>query len=82
MVGRTRYTVNVQRQRDGAFQQTNCILQNSGHCLQVVEDSKHNFEVVSPGTRNRKSVQIWNREMLTGLVFANILKFVIVVEIR
>jgi hypothetical protein len=41
--------------------------------LQLAEE-KHNFEAVNPGTRNRKSVM--NRGWL-GLVFANILKFVI-----
>jgi hypothetical protein len=55
--------------RDGAFQWTNCISRNSGHCLQVAEDSKHNFEAVNPGTRNRKSVQVWNRETLAQTCF-------------
>jgi hypothetical protein len=54
---------------DGAFQRTNFISQNFGHCLQVAEDSKHNFEAVNPGTCNRKSVQLWNRETLARTCF-------------
>jgi hypothetical protein len=54
---------------DGAFQWKNCISWKSRHYLQVAEDSKHNFEPINLGTRNRKSVQVWNRETLAQTCF-------------
>jgi hypothetical protein len=60
--------LNIETQRDNrgeekrkikifyTFLWTNCILWNSGHCLQLAEDSKYNFEVVNMGTQNKKSV--------------------------